>query len=479
MPPRQCARWYERIAPPRRRPAYPLAAPSSPAASTPASAEQDRGDAEDSITLVAVDEDEDAADFQRTEVKARAAKSASRSSRHSAHAAALDGSITEASLSAKGKRKLAKDRALPVNFDRGDKKKETIAPKDIFIPAGISVVNLGSLMGLPYGKLAKSMKKLGFENTNTDFVLTSEVASLIALEYGFNPIVSEPSKVEVDFQPRPEPEDWSQYLTRSPVVTIMGHVDHGKTTLLDALRKSSVAASEAGGITQHIGAFSVKVPSGKQITFLDTPGHAAFSAMRARGAQVTDVVVLVVAADDGVMPQTAEAVKHAQAAGGNATSETPTRFGNLYTLIRKTYKIPLFTQLTMAPSLPVSTALPYSLIAQSTVKEGLLRYNVVVEDFGGEVPSVEVSGLTGKGLDALEETIITIAEMADLRGDPTGLVEGAIIESRVVRGKGNSATMIVKRGTLANGQIVVAGTTWARVRGLVDENGKPLRSAGP
>ncbi|KAJ1567781.1 hypothetical protein HK405_004777, partial [Cladochytrium tenue] len=447
---------------PVRRPGRPRSSLQS-ATSTPASGEQDRDEAEDAIPLPAMEEDDDGADFHRAAAKERAAKAAGRSSRHTAHAAALDGPPADAPQPAKGRRKLAKGRAPSADFDRGEKKKETIAPKDIFIPAGISVVNLGSLMGLPYGKLAKSMKKLGFENTNTDFVLTSEVASLIALEYGFNPIVSEPSKVEVDFQPRAEPEDWSQYPTRSPVVTIMGHVDHGKTTLLDALRKSSVAASEAGGITQHIGAFSVKVPSGKQITFLDTPGHAAFSAMRARGAQVTDVVVLVVAADDGVMPQTAEAIKHAQAAGGKQiTGPTPS--------------VPIVVAINKCDKRDANP---------STVKEGLLRYNVVVEDFGGEIPSVEVSGLTGKGLDALEETIITIAEMADLRGDPTGPVEGAIIESRVVRGKGyeypfsNSATMIVKRGTLANGQVVVAGTTWARVRGLVDENGKPLRSAGP
>ncbi|KAI9366714.1 hypothetical protein DFJ73DRAFT_805270 [Zopfochytrium polystomum] len=302
-------------------------------------------------------------------------------------------------------------------------------------------------MGVQYAQLAKSMKKLGFENTNTDFVLTSEIASLVAMEYGFNPIVNAMSSEEANFQPRPEPEDWSSYPTRRPVVTIMGHVDHGKTTLLDTLRKSAVAAGEAGGITQHIGAFSVKLPSGKQITFLDTPGHAAFSAMRARGAKVTDIVVLVVAADDGVMPQTVEAIKHAQAAGVD-----------LIVAINKCDK---------------PDAKP------AKVKEGLLRYDVVLEEYGGEIPSVEVSGLTGMGLLELEETIITMSELADLRGDPTGPVEATIIESRVARGRGNCATAIVKRGTLKNGQILVSGTTWAKVRALCDENGRPLKEAGP
>ncbi|RKO85962.1 P-loop containing nucleoside triphosphate hydrolase protein, partial [Blyttiomyces helicus] len=232
--------------------------------------------------------------------------------------------------------------------------------KDVLIPHSISIQNLSNIMGVRFQSLAAKMKRLGFEDTAPDYILNSENASLIVMEYDMNPIVS--TVAVVDVHPRPEPEDWSAFPLRPPVVTIMGHVDHGKTTLLDTLRKASVAAGEAGHITQHIGAFSVLLPSKQTITFLDTPGHAAFSAMRERGAKVTDIVVLVVAADDGVMPQTIEAIQHANSAG-----------------------VPIIVAINKCDKPNVDI---------KKVKEGLLRYNVVLEDYGGDVPSVQVSGLT-------------------------------------------------------------------------------------
>jgi translation initiation factor IF-2 len=186
--------------------------------------------------------------------------------------------------------------------------------KNIYLQGGITVANLSTLMDIPIRKVLRKIVQAGFEEYTPDYVLNAEIASMIVLEFNMNPIIAQEDTT--DLEARPEPEEWTSYPQRAPVITIMGHVDHGKTTLLDSLRKTSVAAGEAGGITQHIGAFSVQLPSGKHITFLDTPGHAAFSKMRQRGAKCTDIVVLVVAADDGVMPQTIEAIQHAQEANG-------------------------------------------------------------------------------------------------------------------------------------------------------------------
>ncbi|KAJ3321738.1 hypothetical protein HDV06_003887 [Boothiomyces sp. JEL0866] len=289
------------------------------------------------------------------------------------------------------------------------------------------------------------MKELGFDDYPADYVLNSELISMIALEYNFNPIIVKQEVITAE--PRPEPEDWSVHPPRPPVITIMGHVDHGKTTLLDSLRKTSVAAGEAGGITQHIGAFSVLLPSQKRITFLDTPGHAAFSQMRARGAQVTDIVVLIVAADDGVMPQTIEAIDHAQKAN-----------------------VPIIVAINKCDKPGVNP---------KKIKEDLLRYNITVEEYGGDIPAVEISGKTGKGLAELEETILAIAEVNDYRGDPTGPVEATVVESKMTKGFGNVATVIVKRGTLVPGAVIVAGESLCKVRKMIDEHGKSIKSIGP
>ncbi|KAH9253026.1 hypothetical protein BASA81_009031 [Batrachochytrium salamandrivorans] len=262
-------------------------------------------------------------------------------------------------------------------------------------------------------KLARKMIQLGFTDTDYNYVLTAENASLIVMEYGMNPIVVEAPKIELEA--RPEPTDWT--------------------------------AGEAGGITQHIGAFSVVLPSSQRITFLDTPGHAAFSAMRKRGAQTTDIVVLVVAADDGVMPQTVEAIKHSLDAN-----------------------VPIIVAINKCDKPGINL---------KKIKEGLIRYDLILEEFGGEVPAVEISGLTGKGLDDLEETILTVAEVLDVRGDASGPCEGVVIESKLNREQGNVATILVRRGTLRPGALIVAGGSWCKVRKLIDENGDELEEAGP
>ncbi|KAJ2749044.1 translation initiation factor IF-2, partial [Coemansia nantahalensis] len=243
------------------------------------------------------------------------------------------------------------------------------------------------------------------------------------------------------------PEDMSVHPQRPPVVTIMGHVDHGKTTLLDTLRSSSITASEAGGITQHIGAFSVAMKDGQHITFLDTPGHAAFSAMRARGANATDIVVLVVAADDGVMPQTKEAIQHALDAD-----------------------VPIIVAINKCDKPGVDPSL---------IKEELLQYGVQTEDMGGDIQAVEISALKGDGVEELAENIVTLSEVLDLRAEVDIPVHATVIESQVEKGRGGVASVLVKRGTLKVGDIIVAGATWCKVRGMSDDRGRAVESAGP
>ncbi|KAG6113587.1 hypothetical protein E4U13_003740 [Claviceps humidiphila] len=328
--------------------------------------------------------------------------------------------------------------------ERQRKLQEAQPALNIFLPEYISALNLAQALQQRPDQFLLDMEEMGFENVTTDTILTGETAALVSMEYGFEPTIDTGS--QRDLRPRPAPEDVSSVPSRPPVVTIMGHVDHGKTTLLDYLRKSSVAAQEHGGITQHIGAFVVSMSAGKQITFLDTPGHAAFLSMRQRGAHVTDIVVLVVAADDSVKPQTIEAIKHATAA-----------------------KVPIIVAIN---KIDKETA------RVEQVKSDLARHGVEIEDYGGEVQVVCVSGKTGQGMADLEESIITLAEILDVRAEYDGMAEGWILESSV-KMHGRSATALVKRGTLRPGDIIVAGKTWARIRTMRNEAGTELAEAPP
>ncbi|MCJ1287220.1 hypothetical protein MMC26_006568 [Xylographa opegraphella] len=319
-------------------------------------------------------------------------------------------------------------------------------PTPILLPEFISIGNLATALRIRADEFSLKMRSLGFDETNNDHILDAETAGLIASEFNFEPIAPQKENAIEDLFALPPTEDKTFLLQRPPVITIMGHVDHGKTTLLDWLRKSSVAASEHGGITQHIGAFTVPMPSGRIITFLDTPGHAAFLSMRQRGANVTDIVILVVAADDSVKPQTIEAIRHAQAA-----------------------KVPIIVAINKIDK-------PDSDVER--VKQDLARHNVDIEDFGGETQVVCVSGKTGQGMEELEDSAIALADILDMRAETDGQAEGWILEATTSRA-GRVATVLIRRGTVFPGSILVAGTAWTRVRSLRNEVGVSISSAGP
>ncbi|MGB7689874.1 MAG: translation initiation factor IF-2, partial [Pseudolabrys sp.] len=316
--------------------------------------------------------------------------------------------------------------------------------REVIIPEAITIQDLANRMSERGVDVIRLLMKQGQMVTIND-VIDADTAQLIAEEMGHSVRrVSEADVEEGLFDVADDPE---QVEARAPVVTVMGHVDHGKTSLLDAIRSSEVAAGEAGGITQHIGAYQVTAPSGARITFIDTPGHAAFTAMRARGAKVTDIVVLVVAADDGVMPQTVEAIHHAKAA-----------------------KVPIIVAIN---KIDKPDAKP------DRVRTDLLQHEIQVESMGGEVVDVEVSATKKTNIDKLLEMIGLQAEILDLKANPQRAAEGTVIEAKLDRGRGPVATVLVQRGTLHPGDIVVAGAEWGRVRALVSDTGEPVQSAGP
>jgi translation initiation factor IF-2 len=323
----------------------------------------------------------------------------------------------------------------------GDSRKQV---RDVVVPETITVQELANRMAERGVEVVKQLMKLGVMATINQ-TIDADTAELVVSEFGHR--IKRVSESDVEIGLVTEDDDDNVKTSRPPVVTVMGHVDHGKTSLLDALRETDVAGREAGGITQHIGAYQVRLGDNQRITFIDTPGHAAFTAMRARGAKATDIVVLVVAADDGVMPQTVEAITHAKAA------EVP-----IIVAINKIDK-------------PDATP--------ERVRSELLQHEIILEEFGGDVLAVEVSALKGTGLDKLEETILLQAELLELKANPDRDAQGVVIEAKMERGRGSVATVLIQRGTLRVGDVFVAGDEWGRVRAMINERGEQVEEAGP
>ncbi len=316
--------------------------------------------------------------------------------------------------------------------------------RDVVVPEAITVQELANRMAEKGADLVKALFNMGMMVT-VNQTIDADTAELLVEEFGHNLTRVSASDVDIDTSDDVDADETLK--SRPPVVTIMGHVDHGKTSLLDALRGTDVVKGEAGGITQHIGAYQITTKEGHRLTFLDTPGHAAFTEMRARGANVTDIVVLVVAADDGIMPQTIEAINHTRAAG-----------------------VPMIVAINKCDK---EDANP------KRVRERLLEHEIVVEEMSGDVQDVEVSAKTGKGIDLLIEKIMLQAELLELKANPDRDAEATVIEAKLDKGKGPLATVLVNRGTLRRGDVFVVGTQSGRVRALVDDTGKQVNEAGP
>jgi translation initiation factor IF-2 len=332
--------------------------------------------------------------------------------------------------------------------DRDDFQSQSSQPEvrvlEVHVPETITVAELAHKMAIKASEVIKQLMKLG-QMVTINQPLDQDTAMIVVEELGHKAVVAALDDPEA-FTVEEVSGQQAESLPRAPVVTVMGHVDHGKTSLLDYIRRAKVAAGEAGGITQHIGAYHVETPRGI-VTFLDTPGHEAFTAMRARGAKATDIVILVVAADDGVMPQTKEAIRHAKAA-----------------------KVPIVVAIN---KIDKPGANP------DRVKQELVVEDVVPEEFGGPSPFITVSAKTGQGIDELLENVLLQAEILELRAPVEAMAKGLVVEARLDKGRGPVATVLVQSGTLKAGDVVLAGQTYGRVRAMLDENGKPIKAAGP
>ncbi|MDA8232039.1 MAG: translation initiation factor IF-2 [Magnetospirillum sp.] len=424
-------------------PAAPLAPPSAPAAAKPAPAAAATAAAAPRVKTAAEEEEEEErarkraaahkpAPVKRTEPRRRTGK------------LTITAALDEDDRGERGRSlasvRRARERERLKHLQKGAEK----VIREVIIPESLTVQELANRMATRGGDVIKALMRMGVMATINQSI-DADTAELVVAEFGHNPKRVSEADVLVGLEGIADTEE--QLTQRPPVVTVMGHVDHGKTSLLDALRATDVVSGEAGGITQHIGAYQVTMGSGDKITFIDTPGHEAFTAMRARGAKVTDIVVLVVAADDGIMPQTVEAIRHAKAA-----------------------QVPIIVAIN---KIDKPDANP------QRVRQELLNHELVTEELGGDVLAVEVSAKQRLNLDRLEEAILLQAEILDLKANPVRAAVGTVVEAKMEKGRGPVATVLVQKGTLRVGDTFVAGAEWGRVRALVDDRGNRVEEAGP
>ncbi|MFM2350048.1 MAG: hypothetical protein RIR04_1014 [Pseudomonadota bacterium] len=423
---------------PRSGAATSSRAPSRPAPAAPVDDAVSRGPASAKPGLPPRRTDREREDRERAASKAKGEEGRRAGKLTLSDAVADEGGRQRSMAAMKRKQEKARQKALGLGL------KPEKQVRDVQLPETIVVSELANRMAERGADVVKSLMKMGMMVTMNQ-AIDADTAELVIEEFGHRAVRVTDADVE---QAIDTVKDKSEDLVPRPaIVTIMGHVDHGKTSLLDAIRQANVVSGEAGGITQHIGAYQVKTPNGQLVTFLDTPGHAAFTSMRSRGAHVTDIVILVVAADDAVMPQTVEAIAHAKAA-----------------------KVPMIVAINKIDKYEANP---------TKVRTDLLQHSVVVEEMSGDVQDVEVSAKTGKGIDNLLEAIALQAEILELRSNPNRQAAGAVIEAKLDSGRGPVATVLVQNGTLRKGDIFVVGQQWGKVRALINDKGETVTEAGP